>query len=57
MVETGDTLGPDGAMARCVMTWVFSNHGRSLAGTEECDKSGKRWKAVDVTGTKAGLTQ
>jgi hypothetical protein len=53
MTERGETLAPDGT--RCRMTWVFSDDGRSVSGTEECDKSGVRWKAVEVKGTKSGL--
>jgi hypothetical protein len=52
MTERGETLAPDGTTTRCRMTWVFSDDGRSVSGTEECDKSGVRWKAVEVKGTK-----
>lgn len=57
MIEMGETAGPHGTITRCRMSWVFSNDGRSLAGTEECDKGGVRWKAVEVRGTKSGLAQ
>jgi hypothetical protein len=55
MIERGETLAPDGTTTRCRMTWVFSDDGMSVSGTEECDKSGVRWKAVEVKGTKSGL--
>jgi hypothetical protein len=57
MLETGSTLGADGMMTRCRMTWVFGNHGRTLTGTEECHKGGARWKAVAVRGQKSRSTQ
>lgn len=55
MTERGETLAPDGTTTRCRMTWVFGDDGRSVSGTEECDKSGTRWKAVKVRGTKSPL--
>ena len=57
MIETGSTLGPDGIMTRCRMTWVFSHEGRTLTGTEECHKRGTRWTAVEVRGTKSRPAQ
>ena len=56
MIEEGETLGPDGIWTKCRMTWVFSNEGKSLSGTEECGKGGARWKAVEVRGTKSRLS-
>lgn len=55
MIEMGSTLGPDGIMTKCRMIWVFGGDGRTLTGTEECDRGGTRWKAVEVRGTKSLL--
>lgn len=55
MIEKDNTLGPDGRLTRCRMTWAFGANGDSLSGTEECDKSGVRWRAVEVRGTKSRL--
>jgi hypothetical protein len=55
MIETGNSLGPDGAITRCRMTWVFGNSGQSLSGTEDCDRNGVGWQAIEVKGTKSAL--
>lgn len=53
MIEMGSTLGPDGIVTKCRMRWVFSNDGRTLAGTQECEKHGVQWRAVEVRGAKS----
>lgn len=53
MIETGESKGPDGAMTKCRMAWVFSNDGTSVSGTERCDKNGAQWQALKVGGTKS----
>lgn len=53
MIESGSTRGSDGEITKCRTTWSFRRGGKSLSGTQECDKNGVRWRALDVTGTKS----
>lgn len=53
MIERGETKGPDGAVTRCEMTWLFSKNRASLSGTQLCDRNGIRWQSLKVAGTKS----
>ncbi len=52
MVERGETKDRGGVVTRCRMTWVFSSDSASVSGTEQCDRNGVHWRAVDVKGRK-----
>jgi hypothetical protein len=53
VVENGESRSPDGQVAKCQTTWTFSNHGMALAGTQECEANGIRWKTLDVSGMRS----
>ena len=57
VIETGESRSPDGQLMKCQTTWTFSNDRIALSGTQECEKNGNRWRAVDVKGEKSKVTK
>jgi Protein of unknown function (DUF1579) len=52
-IEVVEAAGPTGQITNCRTTWVFSNDGMALSGTQECEQNGLRWKSFSVEGTKS----
>ena len=53
VIESGESRDPDGRVTKCQTTWMFSRDRMTLAGTQECEQNGVRWKAIDVRGRKS----
>ena len=50
--EDGKSIDPNGQATTCHTTWTFSDDGKALSGTQECEQSGARWIAFQVKGTR-----